>query len=53
MAKTIKELADSISKRAVMLSEPNRTRKSLWHHKNMIKLEIKKIQEIISATEDQ
>ena len=53
MAKTIKELADSISKRAVMLSEPNRTKKSLWHHKNMIKLEIKKIQEIISATEDQ
>jgi hypothetical protein len=50
--KTIKELANSISRRAAIMDDPQRTKKSLWHHKNMIKLEIKKIQEIINAMED-
>jgi len=52
LSSTIKELANSISRRAAIMDDPQRTKKSLWHHKNMIKLEIKKIQEIINAMED-
>ena len=45
-----RKLAESLKRRSSILSESSRTKKSLWHHRGMINVELKKLQELINKT---
>lgn len=42
----IQELDVSISEREKLILEPNRLPKSIWHHKNIIQIELNEIKEL-------
>lgn len=43
-----RKLAESLKRRSGFLAESTRTKKSLWHHRGMINVEFKKLQELIN-----
>mgnify|MGYP003636470035 FL=1 len=43
-----RKLAESLKRRSGILAESSRTKKSLWHHRGMMNVELKKLQEIVS-----
>lgn len=48
--KEAQKLAESIKKRSKKLLEKNRTKKSKWHHRNLMKEEIKRLDSIINLS---
>ena len=47
-----RKLAESLKRRSRILTESNRTKKSLWHHRGMINVELKKLSALIPTRED-
>ena len=46
-----RKLAESLKRRSSILTESNRTKKSLWHHRGMINVEFKKLAALIPTRE--
>tara|TARA_R110000744_G_scaffold5421_7_gene19164 strand:+ start:657 stop:1436 length:780 start_codon:yes stop_codon:yes gene_type:complete len=46
-----RKLAESLKRRSGFLTESTRTKKSLWHHRGMIKVELKRLSALVKARE--
>ena len=46
-----RKLAESLKRRSNILTESNRTKKSLWHHRGMINVEFKKLSALMPTRE--